>query len=806
MLSLYSLLEVTGRYLGQTAFLLLFVPPFSSSGLYAQALSGSGLCTITNNSSGTPVDLGLNLGTTTEAEPNDAFGTAQFLTQFGSANTDINRLTITGTSGSAPTDLPAATNQEDDGAIAGANRVPFTARNQRIAYSAVIGDGPNGNSSGDFDVYAVTMEAGTILNIDVDFATDRSTLISVYDGSGTQLAANLDIFNPAGAENVNTLSFTAPSPGTFYVAISTGSALGLFFYDVFNSGSGSGSSPGGLYTLTLTYSESDDENFSFDLRAGDVFGASLNGSGKGSRLALFDAAGELVISTRTRGINDGANPAASPLNTSGQVTLGLVIPTAGVYTLEVSSNVVSYALELLATRPLLEHFPGKKQVIFLDFTGGPIDASSLLPDTAPGTISTTTGLADFMDNLSLPNTDANRIALATRITEVVRESLVEDLEAAGINPNFGVELISDLADDDLAATWTDEALEAIGPVSRVVIGGGISTGGIGRTSSIDVGNFELRDLAFVNLFTLSNPDPGNVGSLLNVPRAPGIAEEEAFAVGVGNVVAHEIGHFLGNFHQDNSSGSPITLMDAGSGPFPSLGLRTNSSEAFGSGSEIDPDFIADRYSPDENYEGTSFSAITTAYALSCLLVSLPVSLRSFGATVTGPKSVRLDWFTDAEINNRGFSVQHATTAGGTFRTIGFVAARGPGSAYDFVHTDPVDGANYYRLQQEDLDGTTERSAVRTVTLRAGTEAVLRIIPNPARDFVYLDVTPDGNATGQGQVSLYDAVGRLVREKVVDLAVGAQRLPLSLADLPSGQYVVRLATDSGDWAVEKLTVR
>ena len=101
-------------------------------------------------------------------------------------------------------------------------------------------------------------------------------------------------------------------------------------------------------------------------------------------------------------------------------------------------------------------------------------------------------------------------------------------------------------------------------VSRVIVGGtipelGIAT--IGIAESIDPGNFATGETAVVLLDLLSGPsfDPNSLNQFL---LAGGATIVDLVGIGVGNIVAHEAGHFFANFHTDNFNATP-NIMDQG---------------------------------------------------------------------------------------------------------------------------------------------------------------------------------------------------------------------------------------------------
>ncbi len=113
-----------------------------------------------------------------------------------------------------------------------------------------------------------------------------------------------------------------------------------------------------------------------------------------------------------------------------------------------------------------------------------------------------------------------------------------------------------------------------------------------------------------------------------------------------------------------------------------------------------------------------------------------VGLLNFNAAPQG-KSVYLDWQTSSEVNSHYFDVEFSID-GVKFNKIGNVAAVGNSTtttSYNFLHTAPINGLNYYRLKQVDMDGSFKYSPIRTV--KFGTRTEVYAMPNPTTDAVAL---------------------------------------------------------------------
>jgi len=94
---------------------------------------------------------------------------------------------------------------------------------------------------------------------------------------------------------------------------------------------------------------------------------------------------------------------------------------------------------------------------------------------------------------------------------------------------------------------------------------------------------------------------------------------------------------------------------------------------------------------------------------------LPVILKRFDVIAQG-NSVRLEWETSVEINNKGFYVERSSD-GLNWERITFIYAVHPnGAQYKYTDNTVRSKKYYYRLVQEDLDGTTTFSEIRSVSL------------------------------------------------------------------------------------------
>ncbi|MBF9142770.1 phage tail protein [Hymenobacter properus] len=171
---------------------------------------------------------------------------------------------------------------------------------------------------------------------------------------------------------------------------------------------------------------------------------------------------------------------------------------------------------------------------------------------------------------------------------------------------------------------------------------------------------------------------------------------------------------------------------------------------------------------------------------------LPVELTTFEATRQGANT-SLKWATASEKNNRGFEVQ-VSTNGQDFHALGFVAGAGSSTVahqYQFVDAEKDKaGRRYYRLRQQDADGSATYSPVRAVAF-AEVEA-LSAVPQPFATEVTIALRA-AQAQAGALLTLTDAAGRRVLVRSLDLTAGNNQVPINdLGALPAGLYVLQVA--------------
>jgi hypothetical protein len=171
---------------------------------------------------------------------------------------------------------------------------------------------------------------------------------------------------------------------------------------------------------------------------------------------------------------------------------------------------------------------------------------------------------------------------------------------------------------------------------------------------------------------------------------------------------------------------------------------------------------------------------------------LPITLVYFKALNENNDSVSLRWETSMQSNNSYFEVQRSPD-GKNFTTISRVDGAGYASGpvnYSVSDRSPLDGFNYYRLKQVDLDRHSTYSGSAAIEInRQGAEGIT-VYPNPVKDLLYIASRPSDQIL---KVRLYDAMGAAINTYQNDQ--GTQMLTISVIDLPHGIYFLQVFTSN-----------
>jgi hypothetical protein len=170
--------------------------------------------------------------------------------------------------------------------------------------------------------------------------------------------------------------------------------------------------------------------------------------------------------------------------------------------------------------------------------------------------------------------------------------------------------------------------------------------------------------------------------------------------------------------------------------------------------------------------------------------ALPIELLAFKATKHSDKSTLISWNTASEKDVDKLILQVSNDANNYSTLIEMLpkGSQNRGAAYQFEHTEPFKGVNYYRLIERDLDGRTKQVAQGSVLFTD--KSFFNIQPNPTQGTFTLDFYT--NRSEKADIMIFDILGRVVFSPYFETQIGDNQLIIELpSTLPDGVYFVRL---------------
>lgn len=183
---------------------------------------------------------------------------------------------------------------------------------------------------------------------------------------------------------------------------------------------------------------------------------------------------------------------------------------------------------------------------------------------------------------------------------------------------------------------------------------------------------------------------------------------------------------------------------------------------------------------------------------------VPVELTSFSASAL-EESVKLEWTTASELNNKGFAVERSSDKN-SWSQIGFVDGNGTTTektSYSFVDNSPMQSVSYYRLKQTDFDGSFVYSNV--VEFQNGTPIEYKLnqnYPNPFNPSTVVSFSV--KFAGETTIKVYDILGNEVATLYNGmLQAGSHSYTFNASALSSGVYLLSIKSGSFNSSIKML---
>jgi Secretion system C-terminal sorting domain/Metallo-peptidase family M12B Reprolysin-like len=218
-----------------------------------------------------------------------------------------------------------------------------------------------------------------------------------------------------------------------------------------------------------------------------------------------------------------------------------------------------------------------------------------------------------------------------------------------------------------------------------------------------------------------------------------------------SLFAHELGHIIGLVHDDLGLLSETSLMN------PTIYPDASTMALF-----------------NKNCHRTSVAC-----------AALPVELLQFSGQYSQNKN-QLSWTTASEKNNKGFQIERSYDAT-HWLSMGYVKGVGNSdtkNTYTFQDASPL-GLSYYRLRQQDFDGTETFSNI--VSIKSDSKTKVILAPNPVQNDLVISFESETYAE---EVNVYDLLGRVVFQRKKP----SGRLEVDMRNVQAGMYIVEINMD------------
>lgn len=186
---------------------------------------------------------------------------------------------------------------------------------------------------------------------------------------------------------------------------------------------------------------------------------------------------------------------------------------------------------------------------------------------------------------------------------------------------------------------------------------------------------------------------------------------------------------------------------------------------------------------------TSTSGSVDQGGVGFIFGTLPAVWQDLQLFKTPESYVQMIWVTSHESTARTFHIERSKDSR-AWKDIGIIrsdGATGGQVIYSFIDNDPGNGTVYYRIAQENGDGSVTTTPIRSVKLGSGTSTQLSAYPNPTHDQVrvVLPQAPEKNL----DYEWIDASGHMLRKGTQP--AGDRTMVLDMSSLPAGVYFIRL---------------
>lgn len=186
--------------------------------------------------------------------------------------------------------------------------------------------------------------------------------------------------------------------------------------------------------------------------------------------------------------------------------------------------------------------------------------------------------------------------------------------------------------------------------------------------------------------------------------------------------------------------------------------------------------------------------------------ALPVELLSFDGSCND-NVITLDWKTATEHNSHYFEIQKSRN-GENWSSLTTIESAGNSTqelSYTTKDENAIDGNNYYKLIQYDIDGQFKEYGPINVICNGNSKGYFSIFPNPSSgDFQV--ILNNKQLIGEGTLMIKDTKGSEILTKEIKISSGINLFNVSNLNLPSGIYYISITSNELSTEIIKQMIR
>jgi hypothetical protein len=186
--------------------------------------------------------------------------------------------------------------------------------------------------------------------------------------------------------------------------------------------------------------------------------------------------------------------------------------------------------------------------------------------------------------------------------------------------------------------------------------------------------------------------------------------------------------------------------------------------------------------------------------------ALPVELLSFDGTCNN-NIISLEWKTATEHNSDYFEVVKSRDGENwsSLTTLGSAGNSTQELTYNTKDGNAIDGNNYYKLIQYDIDGQFKEYGPINVLCSSSSKGYFSVFPNP-NSGKFQVVLNDKNLLGESEVIINDTKGSQIFNKIIDVKPGINSFLIEELKNSTGLYYIYIRNSSLTTSVIKIEIR